>query len=1103
MQRAQHILPNLMTPLTPPYFYNLPTDSYEWAGLIAFLALVILGVVFWGEVKKSLNRRQWIIFAILVLLVFVTAPFLGIRLSGQQALPAPERPEVPRDPALMILSALPWMLAGGLLGIAPSVVLGGVVGFLLGLLDTHNLFTPIELAGLALLFSIIIRQRYRTLFFQVLRHPIVAAFVLMVTYVPVFLLDRTLIITGPLVTRVDFALTHLGAGIFAMGGELFAAGIIAEVLYQIKPAWWGSHEPLIPSPSERSLQLRFFFNLGPLVFVILFFLMAGDWFVAENAARGMLEDRLSSTARVAADNVPFFLETGQNLIVKFASDDRLLTGSTDQIAQILEEDLRSEPYFRQLFLLDANVKQIASYPKTDIELLAPSDYENEGFILSLKGVHIQTYTVSPLKGESSALVAFIASVLDAQGKTKAVLWGRTDLASNPFTQSIIKTLQEMTALGGEGFIIDENGRILYHPNPSRIFSTYTGNLPQGVSFFDETAPDGTRQLVYYQPTIGRPWAILLTVHAQQVQQLALNTALPLLGIIVIISVAAAIFLFLGLRAVTASLVTLAGESSRISQGQLDHALPPSNAVDEVGLMRQAFEQMRLSLKARLEELNRLLLVSQGVASTLDFHDAVQPILQAALGNKACMARVVLVESKELDIQPEPPARLGLGPANDQYACLDNDILALTQHHGALAVPNLSRGRWLNISQNTPRPGAILAVPLKHENRFYGALWVAYENPRTFTKEETRFMNTLAGQAALAAANAWLYTSAEIGRQRLEAILASTPDPVLVTDHQNHLLLSNPAALQLPGLAEASVRGKPINEVINQEDLVGLLSASPDEMPSREIVFPNGRIYYATASSVIVDGQAVGKVCILRDITHYKELDALKSEFVATVSHDLRSPLTLMRGYATMLQMVGDLNEEQKKYVRKIISGVENMSRLVNNLLDLGRIEAGVGLRLEMVSVTEVIERVTSSLQLQAAQKNIQLLTELHQNNFPLLESDPALLQQALYNLVENAIKYTPVGGQVMVSSQPQATNILFNVRDTGIGIAPLDQPRLFEKFYRGGQREAYQQRGSGLGLAIVKSIAERHGGRVWLESQLGKGSSFFLEIPLKVSQNLS
>jgi signal transduction histidine kinase len=238
------------------------------------------------------------------------------------------------------------------------------------------------------------------------------------------------------------------------------------------------------------------------------------------------------------------------------------------------------------------------------------------------------------------------------------------------------------------------------------------------------------------------------------------------------------------------------------------------------------------------------------------------------------------------------------------------------------------------------------------------------------------------------------------------------------------------------------------------------------------------------------------VCILRDVTHFKELDIMKSEFVATVSHDLRSPLTLMRGYASMLPMVGELNEQQQSYAHKIISSVESMTQLVNNLLDLGRIEVGVGLELGDVAVLDILERVAGSLQQQAVLKKITLDLALPRDMPHAVQADAALLYQAVYNLVENAIKYTSEGGRVTVEAHPASGALIFKVSDTGIGIPAQDMQRLFEKFFRGSQREARAQHGSGLGLAIVQSIAERHGGRVWVESQPGKGSTFFLQIPL-------
>ena len=170
---------------------------------------------------------------------------------------------------------------------------------------------------------------------------------------------------------------------------------------------------------------------------------------------------------------------------------------------------------------------------------------------------------------------------------------------------------------------------------------------------------------------------------------------------------------------------------------------------------------------------------------------------------------------------------------------------------------------------------------------------------------------------------------------------------------------------------------------------------------------------------------------------------------------------------------------------------------MNNLLDLGRIEAGIDLQLELIVIQDVVEGVLGSFQLQATQKRVKLTKNLPDQSFPLIEADTALIQQALHNLVENSIKYTDPGGQVTVRLFTQENLVVFEVSDTGIGVAPVDQPRLFEKFYRGAQQGEKPQRGSGLGLAIVKSIAERHGGRVWFESKLGKGSTFYFSIPVR------
>ncbi len=241
----------------------------------------------------------------------------------------------------------------------------------------------------------------------------------------------------------------------------------------------------------------------------------------------------------------------------------------------------------------------------------------------------------------------------------------------------------------------------------------------------------------------------------------------------------------------------------------------------------------------------------------------------------------------------------------------------------------------------------------------------------------------------------------------------------------------------------------------------------------------------------------GRIGILRDITPYKKGDQLKSEFVSTVSHDLRSPLSLIRGYASMLQMVGDLNEQQKGYTNKIIVITDSMTKLVGNLLDINRIEAGIGLRLEQVQAQEIVKTVVNILQPQINQKKINFTLDIPETPPLILEVDTTLIQQALFNLLENAIKFTQVNGKILMRFRKNESNILFEIVDTGIGIAPLDISHIFERFYEVGEKDSQQYRGTGLGLAIVKSIAERHNGRVWAVSQLGKGSVFYFEIPLQ------
>jgi len=1064
------------------------------AGWLVWLGVGgMLGVSFysWRAYQPKLDARGWGLLGVLVVATFATAFFIGLEFSSGSSLPVPGLPEKPPGSTMMVFSAIPWMLAGGLLGPFAAAGLGMLSGLVRAVWDTHSLFSVIELGLMGALFAVVNRQRYRTPLYAWLRQPLFSALLLTVIHTVLFVLSSffTASVVATVTERLDYALSNVGLASLAFAGEVLVGGLVAQVVAIAFPARWGGIGALQPSPAEKSIETRFVSGTGTIISILLITLLLGDWVIAGRAARDLLQDRLQGVAQMGAQSVPFFLEAGQNLAAQIASDPQLAQTPDAELPVFLGRQLQSVPYFNQLALFDLQTNAaVATYPSELISFQITPD-EETGILLTSQGIPNQMYAIPP--GENgSARIAFLASVPN----TTRVLIGRTDLNSNPYMRSLISNLNSLQEVNGAGVLVDDQGNIIYHSQSQQVMTPYTGTRGVEPVFDTETAPNGTRQLAYYQPIPGHPWAIALTVPVQEAQLLAIEIALPISVMIILLGVVALVSLRLSLRAVTGSLQGLAEEAKTLSTGKLDHPLN-TEGMDEVGEMRRSFEQMRVNLQARLNELNRLLVVSQGVASSLKLNEALEPILKAVTDSGASSARIMLVR----DMIPSPVeinVRFSHGPEKDAYMHLDQQLMALTEQQERLVMATLTRTRGLDLDPKLPNPESLIAVALRHESRHYGVLWAGYKTQHVFSESDIRFISTLASQAALAVVNIRLFLTVEASRRQLEAILNSTPDPVLVTDGSNRLILANPAAGHVFGVTIRRGERPDLERTIQVKALNDLLLSSSAEKRSAEIRMPDGKTYLAMASAMLAEGRTVGRVCILRDVTQLKEIDTLKSDFVSTVSHDLRSPLTLMRGYATMLEMAGELNEQQKSYTKMIVQGVDNMAKLVNNLLDLGRINFGVGLQVDEIPVLDILERVTSALQLHAKQKHISLGVEIPKDMPHAIEADQALLHQAIYNLVENGLKYTPDGGEVTVKLLTAPSTLTFAIQDTGIGIPATDLPRLFEKFYRGTNREALAQRGTGLGLAIVKSIAERHGGKVWVESELGKGSIFHLQVPI-------
>lgn len=1060
----------------------LPNNILGWLAWI-LMALGILWLVrrFPGK-QSTWNRKDWVWMLGLLVAIPVSIVAITIRLPGQGALPAPLLGSPSVGPLLVsIFSAVPWVLALVRLGTLPGVGLAAFSGLLFGLWDTHSPFSPLEFALIAALLGAMINQGYRTRFYNWLRKPLVAGFLVLAIYPLVYLATSVFWAANDPVASLDFALSRIWWATLGFDLPLLIALFVLQIFvlrvgeFEIKS---GTSQP---APSERSLEARFLFSLGPVVLLAFLAMAALAWWSAGRSAEQLYSERVSASLDLAADSVPFLLETGQNLMLQLAGDTRLADASPQEALVVLQSHLRAVPYFEQLALLDTGGNTIVAYPFSETFGPASDPQEIEAVGLALQGLSLQYFTIPPTDTAStSAQLSFVAAVHNSNNQVRGVLIGRTSLASNPFAQPVVQSLRGIDQLGGQGLLIDGEGRIVMSSQAATILQPYNGQMGGNPLIYDDTGADGARRQVRYEPVTGSNWAVVVQWPARLTQQLALNIALPMLAVLLALAVFAYLLLRFSLRSVTASLQDLVLDTKRIAAGDLRAPLSVKST-DEVGRLGSAFEQMRKTLQTRMEEIQRLLTVSQGASSTLDILSQIDPILEAALASGASSSRLIFHGDGK-----GKPSVFGRGETKKYQKEIDAQMLALTEKQNRVLITNPARAQ-LKVDKGTPLPAALAAFALKHRDQYLGVLWLGFDQAPEFDAEQVRYLETLADQAAKSATSASLYVDASGARKRFEALLNAETDIVVLADEDGLIVFANPAAVSLLGNDHGKIIGSSLHDLLSIPGLLEMeLSGKGDGSTEATVA---GRSYLANYSSVEDGGKVIGRALILRDISASKQLDAARTESFTALSHDLRDPLELTKGYLSMLGMVGDLNEQQNSYIEKIEHNIENMSRLAGEMLDLERLASSRGLQIEKVSLLPLLNEAVSELEPRARQKKLKVALPKTEKSAPVIEADATLLQRAFYNLLDNAIKVSPREGQVEVRINYTKDAATVSISDQGAGIAPVDLPKILEGSHGAGKKTA--------GLAIVKSVVERHGGSLKAESELGTGSTFHCELPLK------
>ncbi len=333
---------------------------------------------------------------------------------------------------------------------------------------------------------------------------------------------------------------------------------------------------------------------------------------------------------------------------------------------------------------------------------------------------------------------------------------------------------------------------------------------------------------------------------------------------------------------------------------------------------------------------------------------------------------------------------------------------------------------------------------------------------------------------------------EAEHSQLETVFNNIRDCVMILDQQNVVTLVNPAMCRALGIEAKRAIGKPVLDVIKHPDLQALITHTDTKSlyQYHEVSFPDGRVGNAQFIAI----RDVGYALTMQDITYLKEVDRVRSEVIHTVSHDLRSPLTSVIGYTELVSRSGPLNEQQREFLNRIQDSIQHITSLINDLLDLGKVEAGIDTRREFVQLEGILRYTLEMLHGQIRAKRLKIRQEITPA-LPALRANPIRIRQVLDNVVGNAIKYSHANGEVYISIRSEGDQVILQVTDQGPGIPASDQPHIFDKFYRGTNVDSRVE-GSGLGLAIVKNIVENHQGRIWVESALGKGSSFFIVLPV-------
>jgi signal transduction histidine kinase len=408
------------------------------------------------------------------------------------------------------------------------------------------------------------------------------------------------------------------------------------------------------------------------------------------------------------------------------------------------------------------------------------------------------------------------------------------------------------------------------------------------------------------------------------------------------------------------------------------------------------------------------------------------------------------------------------------------------------IPDVSMDKDYLRLANTMR--SQICVPVIREDQVIAVISIESRKLNAFGEDHLDFVEKLASRAAVAIDNARLFSETVREREKLSRILSNIADVVIVVNPDGRLEMVNQSAIAAMRLyADESYVGLTFSAVFEHTPLFEIFRQAQLSERSLigEVLLPGDRTFHTNLTFY----EGVGWIIFMHDITPLKETDRLKNELVATVSHDLKQPLSVMNGYSELLMMRDTLDPQTTGYLKMMQRSIVSMRQLIDDLLNLAKIESGIQLSPKPVSLQTVITQTMQAVKPSADFKAMEIEANIP-DGLPNVKGEQSYLNQIFTNLVSNAVKYTPPEGSVRIWAEQSGPHVRVAVQDNGLGISPEDQAHIFDRFYRVRRPETDSIDGTGLGLAIVKRLIEVHNGQIGLESHLGEGSTFYVTLPI-------